>query len=155
LRTPADLDRWLAGQAIAAAAATDGDLVAARSLREAIYRLLRARLDGAQAPRTAVRTLNAAAAMPPPAPRLGSVASSPRAPVSAALSLLAREAIELLGSAAAERVRECASGSCSVLFLDRSRAGRRRWCSMKRCGNRAKTATYREHRRRRTAVRRA
>jgi predicted RNA-binding Zn ribbon-like protein len=34
------------------------------------------------------------------------------------------------------------------MFIDHSRPGRRRWCSMERCGNRAKTARYRQRRRR-------
>jgi predicted RNA-binding Zn ribbon-like protein len=32
------------------------------------------------------------------------------------------------------------------MFIDRSRPGRRRWCSMERCGNRDKTARYRQRR---------
>ncbi|WP_329599495.1 CGNR zinc finger domain-containing protein [Streptomyces pseudovenezuelae] len=39
-----------------------------------------------------------------------------------------------------ERVKECENPSCSLLFLDDSQARRRRWCSMGRCGNRAKIA---------------
>jgi predicted RNA-binding Zn ribbon-like protein len=45
------------------------------------------------------------------------------------------------------RVRECADPRCPVLFLDTSRNGSRRWCSMERCGARAKaSAYYRRHR---------
>jgi predicted RNA-binding Zn ribbon-like protein len=45
------------------------------------------------------------------------------------------------------RVRECANERCPVLFLDTSRNGSRRWCSMERCGARAKAqAYYRRHR---------
>jgi predicted RNA-binding Zn ribbon-like protein len=33
---------------------------------------------------------------------------------------------------------------CRMLFLDRSRGRRRRWCSMAECGNRAKVAAHRE-----------
>jgi predicted RNA-binding Zn ribbon-like protein len=40
------------------------------------------------------------------------------------------------------RVRECASEACPVVFLDTSRNGSRRWCSMERCGARAKATTY-------------
>jgi hypothetical protein len=35
---------------------------------------------------------------------------------------------------------------CSLLFVDTSRSGRRRWCSMERCGNRAKVAAHRRRR---------
>lgn len=45
------------------------------------------------------------------------------------------------------RVRECAGPNCPVLFVDVSRNGSRRWCSMERCGARAKaSAYYRRHR---------
>jgi predicted RNA-binding Zn ribbon-like protein len=40
------------------------------------------------------------------------------------------------------RVRECAAPACPVMFLDTSRNGSRRWCSMERCGARAKATTY-------------
>jgi predicted RNA-binding Zn ribbon-like protein len=36
------------------------------------------------------------------------------------------------------RVRECANSKCLWIFLDESKNGTRRWCSMSACGNRAK-----------------
>jgi predicted RNA-binding Zn ribbon-like protein len=42
------------------------------------------------------------------------------------------------------RVRECDGLNCGWLFLDTSKAGRRRWCSMGICGNRAKLERHRE-----------
>jgi len=45
---------------------------------------------------------------------------------------------DLLAGAHLERVRECANGECLWLFLDESKNGTRRWCSMSACGNRAK-----------------
>lgn len=56
----------------------------------------------------------------------------------AALSLLAVQALFTLP---AERVRAC--GRCGWLFLDDSRGGRRRWCSMSTCGNREKASRHR------------
>jgi predicted RNA-binding Zn ribbon-like protein len=45
------------------------------------------------------------------------------------------------------RVRECAAAACFVVYLDTSRNRSRRWCSMERCGARAKaSAYYRRHR---------
>jgi predicted RNA-binding Zn ribbon-like protein len=55
----------------------------------------------------------------------------------------------LLTSGELDRVRECDADDCNWLFLDRSRAGTRRWCSMRSCGNRAKARRH-YHRRRRT-----
>ena len=42
------------------------------------------------------------------------------------------------------RLRLCADESCRWLFIDHSPAGRRRWCDMRSCGNRAKVARHRE-----------
>ena len=36
------------------------------------------------------------------------------------------------------RLRECSNEKCLWLFLDESKNGTRRWCSMQACGNRAK-----------------
>ncbi|MEW6583774.1 MAG: CGNR zinc finger domain-containing protein [Actinomycetota bacterium] len=43
---------------------------------------------------------------------------------------------------AVDRVRECAADSCDVVYLDTSRNRSRRWCSMERCGARAKASAY-------------
>ena len=42
------------------------------------------------------------------------------------------------------RVRPCDHHSCVLWFLDTSKAGRRRWCSMERCGNRNKAQRHYE-----------
>ena len=42
------------------------------------------------------------------------------------------------------RVRRCADGRCHRVFFDNTRNGRRRWCDMATCGNRAKAARHRE-----------
>jgi predicted RNA-binding Zn ribbon-like protein len=55
-----------------------------------------------------------------------------------------RSAADLLTSPDAERIRQCEAPDCSWLFLDRSRGGRRRWCDMSSCGNRAKARRYYE-----------
>lgn len=46
-----------------------------------------------------------------------------------------------------DRLRICASDDCRWRFVDRSPAGRRRWCDMRTCGNRAKVAAHRQRRR--------
>jgi predicted RNA-binding Zn ribbon-like protein len=61
--------------------------------------------------------------------------------IPAVLSLLAVRALFALP---AERVRAC--GRCGWLFLDSSRGGRRRWCSMSTCGNREKASRHRKGR---------
>lgn len=46
-----------------------------------------------------------------------------------------------------ERFRDCASDTCSGVFIDTSRPGRRRYCMPDLCGNRANVAAYRARRR--------
>lgn len=41
------------------------------------------------------------------------------------------------------RVRRCADARCPRVFYDSTRNGRRRWCDMAACGNRAKAARFR------------
>ncbi|TMI77299.1 MAG: hypothetical protein E6H05_00485 [Bacillati bacterium ANGP1] len=54
-------------------------------------------------------------------------------------------ASELLTSADVRRVRQCQSDDgCGWLFIDRSKNGTRRWCSMSVCGNRAKARRHYE-----------
>jgi predicted RNA-binding Zn ribbon-like protein len=45
---------------------------------------------------------------------------------------------DLLAEPGRLRVRQCANPRCQWLFLDDSKSGTRRWCSMSACGNRAK-----------------
>ena len=62
-----------------------------------------------------------------------------------ALALLAPalwSAGDLLASAKLAKVRRCANPECLYLFLDESRAGKRRWCMMSSCGNRAKAKRH-------------
>lgn len=42
------------------------------------------------------------------------------------------------------RVRRCADSRCARVFFDTTKNGRRRWCDMSTCGNRAKAARHRE-----------
>jgi len=45
---------------------------------------------------------------------------------------------DLMVSPDAMRLRDCSNDKCLWLFLDDSKNGSRRWCSMQSCGNRAK-----------------
>ncbi|GHE92714.1 hypothetical protein GCM10017786_26730 [Amycolatopsis deserti] len=58
--------------------------------------------------------------------------------VDSAFGVLAGDAIRTLGGDSRSRVRVCARPECRGLFVDTSRAGQRRWCSMNYCGNRQK-----------------
>ncbi|MFJ9908243.1 CGNR zinc finger domain-containing protein [Streptomyces sp. NPDC101152] len=67
---------------------------------------------------------------------------------SAALTLIAQDAVDLLLSAEIRRVRVCGADRCALCFLDRSPARNRRWCCMSRCGNRTKVRLHRVRARR-------
>jgi predicted RNA-binding Zn ribbon-like protein len=69
------------------------------------------------------------------------VASAER-PFDPVLWPIARAAAELLASAEVQLVRTCSAETCQGLFLDISKNHRRRWCSMKLCGNRAKVQKF-------------
>jgi predicted RNA-binding Zn ribbon-like protein len=51
-------------------------------------------------------------------------------------------ATDLLTSDSRGLVRQCEDAGCGWLFLDRSNARTRRWCSMADCGNRNKARRY-------------
>ena len=51
-------------------------------------------------------------------------------------------ATDLLTSGSRGLVRQCQDAGCGWLFLDRSNARTRRWCSMADCGNRNKARKY-------------
>jgi predicted RNA-binding Zn ribbon-like protein len=144
LGTAEDLRKWLrvSGLSPRPAPVSDAQLEAARGLREAIYRLAHPK----KKPRTAdLATLNRRAGVPPLAPKLAADGTVRwEGSVESALSSVARDAIDLLTGPLAKRIRECARPECSLLFVDASRPGRRRWCSMERCGNQRKTAAYRK-----------
>lgn len=56
---------------------------------------------------------------------------------------LARDTADLLvDPERLAKVKECQGKGCGWLFLDESRGGNRRWCSMQSCGNRAKARAH-------------
>ncbi|WP_328997671.1 ABATE domain-containing protein [Kribbella sp. NBC_00709] len=139
---PADLARWFreAGLTHDEVPVSGRARSQAIGLREALYRLFTGTTSTAD-----VEAVNRWSSLPLAGPSL--TQDRRVAPVltdvPALLSTLARDAVELLTGPLAERIRTCASDDCSLLFVDASRAGQRRWCSMNTCGARAKMATYR------------
>jgi predicted RNA-binding Zn ribbon-like protein len=57
--------------------------------------------------------------------------------------LAARDLLRLLDEHP-DRVRKCANPDCVLWFLDATRSGTRRWCSMAGCGNRLKARRHYE-----------
>ena len=127
---------------------SDEQLHQAQELRESVHALLgAARGQGpGSCPEPARLLLNRMAAEPVPVPALdadGHLHHGAGRPVTAVLAAVARDAIDLATSPALERVRACTGPNCAAWFLDGSRPGNRRWCSMDTCGNQAKKSTWR------------
>lgn len=57
-------------------------------------------------------------------------------------SLIAYRFVERVLPEPRDRLRICEGSNCSWLFLDHSKAGRRRWCDMAVCGNSAKSRRF-------------
>jgi predicted RNA-binding Zn ribbon-like protein len=152
LRTPADLARWYveAGVLEQAVPVSPSGLANARRLREAVYRIAKDLIAGRQPSAADEKIVNAAAAMPSPVPQMRRAAGWLLLPArggnAAALSTVARDAVELFTTPLHQRIRECAAGDCGLLFLDMSPPGERRWCSSTNCGTKARSAAYRRRR---------
>jgi predicted RNA-binding Zn ribbon-like protein len=152
LERPSDLRSWFDAAGLPKPATVSADeLALAVSLREAIYRTASATIDGRSLPRADRSLLNGCAAHPTPSPHITEVGGRRMlvpsgTELTSALSLVARDAIELL-TAEDGRLRRCAGPRCSLLFHDSSRPGARRWCTTARCGNKVNTKAYRERQR--------
>lgn len=131
------------GPALVVSAAEVAD---ARALRDALWRLAEGRAAGVPPGPDDLATLNDAAAHPPLTARLtpdGKREWAPGGTGFGLLSTVARDAVDLFTGAYAHRIRTCGAHGCRLLFVDTSRPGRRRWCSMERCGNRHKVRAHR------------
>ncbi len=64
-------------------------------------------------------------------------------PLDEAFARLADPIVDTIAEQRTDRFRVCANDQCRYVFFDESRAGRRRWCDMSSCGNRAKAARHR------------
>ncbi len=134
------LRKWF-GARPADAAAVFADAI---ELREIIYSLLHAAASGAPAAAGDLRRFNRALADGLARAGLERVNGSfgwriELRPV--AVSMLAAalwSAADVVAGPDRARLRECANHRCLWLFLDDSKSGTRRWCSMQSCGNRAK-----------------
>jgi predicted RNA-binding Zn ribbon-like protein len=151
--TPYALAAWL----LAAGLVTDrvtpspAQVRRALALREAIARAVRALVAGDQPRESDVELINDAARRWGPRlsldPRTLTVVHATRTPVETALGRIAVDAIELLGDPGERsRLRTCGLDSCAAIFLTPAGRRERRWCSMERCGNRAKVTSFRTRR---------
>jgi predicted RNA-binding Zn ribbon-like protein len=145
LQSPRELARWLRDRGLPAGrSVTDADLSAALALREGLRAELRAHHDNAGAParghldqvmaayplRVSVRTGT---------PELEPVGSG----TSAGLARIVAAVAESHADRTWQRLKVCAESTCQWAFVDTSKNQSRSWCSMRVCGNRAKTKAYR------------
>lgn len=163
LRSYADLVWWShGGESVSAAQAEQLLALAERSpaqaaavleeaqtLREALYRLLRATLHGttpdpADAERFHHRWRRALAHATLVLEERGWVWEwqGQGEQLEAPLWAIVQSAADVLRSPQMARVRQCANPACGWFFLDLSKNGTRRWCSMGSCGSRAKALQY-------------
>lgn len=156
LCTTGDLAGWLAAAGLMQAPPARVPrtvLDDARALREAIDGLVVAAVAGRPADAAAIALVDdwLVFAGTRPQLRLGpdgmpvlgerAAADSPRR----ALGVVALDAATMVGTPETRaRIRICGAEDCSARFYDRSPAGRRRWCSMRTCGNVAKARRHRE-----------
>jgi predicted RNA-binding Zn ribbon-like protein len=148
---------WLHAQGLTprrAATISDEDLHRMRQLRSAIREAFTARAAGRRGPRSAMTTINVAAALVWSAPQLrwnddGPVqqriwAEDARSTDIALAEIAGNAIITLLGDRGA-RLRLCEAHGCNRMFIADHR--RRRWCS-RTCGDRVRVARhYRKHNR--------
>lgn len=145
--------RVLLARADADPAAAGEELVRARTLRESVFALFHGHATGGVAGADHLAAVQEAYTDALGHGRLEPAADGMRWTWEPDLALprwlVAQSAIELATSSSFGRVKACASqDGCQYLFVDTSKNGSRRWCSMTDCGNQAKS-------RRLTARRRA
>jgi predicted RNA-binding Zn ribbon-like protein len=123
------------------------------ALRETIYRIFRAVVNGRSPDKADLATLNAALSHALAQSQIvkqgaGFVWDWSRNDdaLDRLLWPVARSAAELLTSDELSRARLCGGDECTWLFMDTSKNRSRRWCDMKGCGNRAKSRRHYERR---------
>jgi predicted RNA-binding Zn ribbon-like protein len=75
------------------------------------------------------------------------VFSEPQPSLDGCLEKICRDAVRVLTEEPLDRLRVCDADDCGWMFLDTSKSGRRRWCSMSDCGNRDKVRRFFERQR--------
>lgn len=145
LRTVESFRRWLGdhGRRDAAATATGADLDLARALRAELRDMLHAHGEGR--PGGSARLDELAAGIPLRTRFAGGAIGL--APLGTGVPGMLGEILAAITIADREgtwhRLKLCRENTCAVVFYDRSKNASRCWCSMKVCGNRAKTRAYR------------
>jgi predicted RNA-binding Zn ribbon-like protein len=123
----------------------------ARKLREQLYNVLAAARAAEPIPQmdlkaigAAIRAAHAARILvATPSTTLASHRWARGSEVDAPLHACALAIERLLSETDRGRIHKCGAHDCEVYFIDTSKGRRRRWCSMKNCGNREKQRRWR------------
>ena len=157
-----DVIGWIAERSIAheealrqqAGRQSDAWLERFRATRDALREAWVATVEGRSADPAAIGTLNDVLRhrpMPELRPALAGIAVGHRHesqdPTGEAFARIAEPLIEAIAEGDTSRFRICANDACRWVFEDTSRGGRRRWCDMQSCGNRAKVRRFRSRQR--------
>ena len=144
---PSEADRLLK-RSSAAPDASQQALRRARELREVIHDVFWAIINHRAVPEEALARLNAEVQTAAKHLRLVPANGSFEwrfddvSDLDGLLWPIARSAADLLASGQLPFVRACSSKACEWFFLDTSKNHHRRWCDMKRCGNREKVRRF-------------
>jgi len=82
-----------------------------------------------------------------PGPELALVQRSRIDTADALVGLVAVQLAQLITEEDPARLKQCAGSQCSLWFLDRTKAQRRKFCTASVCGNRAKVSAFRARQR--------
>jgi predicted RNA-binding Zn ribbon-like protein len=128
----------------------DAVLQRAIALREALYGTLKAVMEGRRPNVVDVELFRGELSISRSHSRLSNSSKAfvwewyPPDALDCILWPVAQSAADLLTSGDLPKLHQCEGPECGWLFLDTSRNGRRRWCVMQDCGNRAKVRRFRE-----------
>jgi predicted RNA-binding Zn ribbon-like protein len=155
LRTTDDLRLWGVRGGLIAGGADDDDwgdleLPVALEARELLYELFLDRVRGRRGPAAGLDRLAGLASSAYQAAHLDQDAdgrlswSWDPSRLATVRHVVVTSAVELLRQSPTARLRQCPGDLCGWFFLDTTKRGNRRWCSMSECGQEAKSARRRE-----------
>ena len=144
-----DLGCWLLAADLVpypAPVVSKSDMVEAQALSEVGGRLVAAHVQARRFDAKDLIALNKSAARSTPIPVLTKDGFNwAPSSVAAGLAVVARDLVELLGRSKSGHIRRC--DACEAYFLDTSKSRRRRWCSMRSCGNASKVDAFNKRKR--------
>jgi predicted RNA-binding Zn ribbon-like protein len=145
-----DLSRWAAEMDVTLDPDdTSMNIDAIRQLRRALKTLLMTHIDKSPLPNETLALVNQYLINAPTQQKLIQVDQTielqplyKKLSVDQLLGKIVYEAAGLLNSPYHQQIKHCSNEKCVLIFVDTSRSKKRRWCSMERCGNRAKASNF-------------